>query len=219
MGSRIGMMIAPVSPRHAVARRIGQAHARPVNGVRAWSGTIILVVVVVIILGLIGVYRVPSMSMTPTLDPGDRVIGVRTWGVADALVQRGDVIVFRDDEGRLSGASDEGDLLVKRVIGVAGDHIQCVGGSLMVNGEEIIEPWTTGTACHVDGMSVTVPAGRLFVMGDDRAVSTDSTTHLTSATGTIARSSVIAILIARVWPVPRVGVVHDYGDYYRWYDR
>ncbi|KPI12439.1 signal peptidase I [Actinobacteria bacterium OK074] len=139
-------------------------------------------------------YLVPTGSMTPTIDAGDRVLAQRVDG---ADVERGDVIVFEDKTW--------GDmLLVKRVVAVGGDKVACcTAGKLTVNGKEIRESYLPAdeAAENKDIPSITVPKGRLFVLGDERSGSLDSTAHLTDAySGTVARSAVQGRVDAVVWP-------------------
>lgn len=144
-------------------------------------------------------YTVPTDSMQPTVNPGDRVLAQRVDG---GEVHRGDVVVFTDPEW--------GDVpMVKRVVGVGGDKISCCDaqGHLMVDGRPISEPYLKehGRASG-NSFSATVPAGRLFLMGDNRNVSEDSRIHLTDADhGTVPRDVVTARVQGTVWPLGRLG--------------
>lgn len=95
--------------------------------------------------------------------------------------------------------------LVKRVVAVGGDKISCcTDGKLVVNGKQIQESYLRkGQAAELTGIpSITVPKGRLFLLGDERTGSLDSTAHLTEAfNGTVPRSSVDARVDAVVWPM------------------
>jgi signal peptidase I len=140
-------------------------------------------------------YTVPTGSMTPTIDAGDRVIAQRIDGSA---VHRGDVVVFQDPSW--------GDLpLVKRVVAVGGDTVACcTDGRLTVNGRKIDEPYLQhGTPAAPGGIPATkVPAGRLFVLGDERRGSLDSSAHLQdAASGSVPRSAVDARVDAVAWPL------------------
>jgi signal peptidase I len=126
-------------------------------------------------------YTVPTSSMTPTIDPGDRILAQRVDG-------------------------GEGDApMVKRVVAVGGDTVSCCqDGKLKVNGKEIDETYLPeGTPAEMSNFpTVTVPKGRLFLLGDERGNSVDSTAHLTdAASGTVARSAVDARVDAVVWPM------------------
>ncbi|WDV54844.1 signal peptidase I [Streptomyces coeruleorubidus] len=140
-------------------------------------------------------YTVPTSSMTPTIDAGDRVLAQRVDG---ADVRRGDVVVFKDTTwGNVP--------MVKRVVAVGGDTVSCCqDGKLKVNGKEIDEAYLAeGTPAEITGFpTVNVPEGRLFLLGDERGSSVDSTAHLTDAAGgTVSRGAVDARVDAVVWPM------------------
>ncbi|MGW0333285.1 signal peptidase I [Streptomyces sp. NPDC003011] len=141
-------------------------------------------------------YTVPTSSMTPAIDAGDRVLAERVDGDA---VRRGDVVVFKDTAWVANA------LVVKRVVAVGGDTVSCcTNGRLTVNGKQIDEPYLPAgsLAEGTDFPAVTVPEGRLFLLGDERQGSLDSTAHLTdAASGTVARSAVTARVDAVVWPM------------------
>ncbi|MEW2317394.1 signal peptidase I [Streptomyces bauhiniae] len=141
-------------------------------------------------------YTVPTSSMTPTIDAGDRVLAQRVDG---ADVRRGDVVVF-SDKTWVTGAD-----VVKRVVAVGGDTVACcTDGKLSVNGKPVDEPYLPkGTPAEVKGFpTVTVPKGRLFLLGDERQGSLDSTAHLTDAAeGTVSRGAVHARVDSVVWPM------------------
>ncbi|WP_030675912.1 signal peptidase I [Streptomyces sp. NRRL B-1347] len=137
-------------------------------------------------------YTVPTGSMTPTIGAGDRVLAQRIDGDD---VRRGDVVVFRQKTW--------GDLpMVKRVVGVGGDKVACcTNGKLTVNGKQIAEPYLS------QGMDsaippTKVPEGRLFLLGDERNGSLDSTAHLDEAgNGSVPRSAVKGRVDAVAWPL------------------
>jgi signal peptidase I len=140
-------------------------------------------------------YTVPTSSMSPTIHAGDRVLAQRIDGDE---VRRGDVVVFTD-KSWVTNAS-----VVKRVVAVGGDTVSCcTDGKLTVNGKQIEEPYLPkGSLAEItDFPTVKVPAGRLFLLGDERQGSLDSTAHLTdAASGTVARTAVTARVDAVVWP-------------------
>ncbi|MEW2248751.1 signal peptidase I [Streptomyces sp. NPDC006975] len=141
-------------------------------------------------------YTVPTPSMTPTIDVGDRVLAQRVDG---SQVRRGDVVVFTDKTWVQNAP------VVKRVVAVGGDTVACcTDGKLTVNGKEIDEPYLAqGSPAEITNFpEVTVPKGRLFLLGDERQGSLDSTAHLTDAArGTVDVSAVTARVDAVVWPM------------------
>ncbi|MEV5438155.1 signal peptidase I [Streptomyces sp. NPDC052682] len=140
-------------------------------------------------------YTVPTSSMSPTIAAGDRVLAQRIDGGA---VRRGDVVVFKDTTWANMP-------MVKRVVAVGGDTVSCCqDGKLKVNGKEIDEPYLPeGEAAEPSNFpTVTVPEGRLFLLGDERGNSVDSTAHLTdAASGTVSRGAIEARVDAVVWPM------------------
>ncbi|MGW1751173.1 signal peptidase I [Streptomyces sp. NPDC002092] len=140
-------------------------------------------------------YTVPTTSMTPTIDAGDRVLAQRVDG---SEIRRGDVVVF-NDKSWVTGAS-----VVKRVVAVGGDTVSCcTNGKLTVNGKQIDEGYLKGSVVEDKNIpTVKVPQGRLFLLGDERQGSLDSSAHLSDAAqGTVARSAVTARVDAVVWPM------------------
>ncbi|WP_221353923.1 signal peptidase I [Streptomyces beigongshangae] len=140
-------------------------------------------------------YTVPTDSMAPTISSGDRVLAERIDG---AEVERGDVVVFKQ--------ASWGDLpMVKRVVAVGGDTVACcTQDRLTVNGKKIEEPYLPkgGAGESSTIPSIEVPEGRLFLLGDERSGSLDSTAHLTEAgNGTVPRSAVNARVDAVAWPM------------------
>ncbi|MFI6880743.1 signal peptidase I [Streptomyces sp. NPDC050400] len=140
-------------------------------------------------------YTVPTDSMTPTIGAGDRVLAQRIDG---SEVKRGDVVVFQE--------ATWGDMpMVKRVVGIGGDKIACcTDGKLTVNGEKVEEPYLPAdTNASLTGIkSTTVPKGRLFLLGDERSGSLDSSVHLgDSENGSVERGAVQARVDAVAWPM------------------
>ncbi|MGW0790969.1 signal peptidase I [Streptomyces sp. NPDC002911] len=151
-------------------------------------------------------YTVPTDSMTPTVNAGDRVLAERLDGDD---VRRGDVVVFAD--------STWGDVpMVKRVIGVGGDKVACCDkdGRLTVNGKPVEEPYLrakgalSGTSADGEApaslrnFTADVPKDRLFLLGDERSTSVDSRVHLEDpGQGSVPRSAVQARVDAVAWPM------------------
>ncbi|MFI6657127.1 signal peptidase I [Streptomyces sp. NPDC050523] len=140
-------------------------------------------------------YTVPTSSMTPTIGVGDRVLAQRVDG---SEVRRGDVVVFNDTSWVTGSA------VVKRVVAVGGDTVSCcTNGKLTVNGKQIDEAYLKGNVVEDKKIpTVKVPKGRLFLLGDEREGSLDSSAHLSDAAqGTVAESTVTARVDAIAWPM------------------
>ncbi|MYT75036.1 MULTISPECIES: signal peptidase I [unclassified Streptomyces] len=140
-------------------------------------------------------YTVPTDSMTPTIGAGDRVLAQRIDG---SVVKRGDVVVFQE--------ATWGDMpMVKRVVGIGGDKVACcTDGKLTVNGKKIDERYLpSGKNASLTGIkTTTVPKGRLFLLGDERSGSLDSSVHLgDSENGSVERGAVQARVDAVAWPL------------------
>jgi len=139
------------------------------------------------------VFYIPTESMVPILEVGDRV-------VANKLVyhfnvpQRGDIIVFESPNGEI--------YLVKRVVGVPGDRIEVVRGTLYVNEERWEEPYLNRELPDTNSYGpVTVPEGHVFVMGDNRADSADSRYVI----GPVPLEHIEGEAFMRIWPLGKLG--------------
>jgi signal peptidase I len=179
---------------------------------------------------LIQAFWIPSESMENTLLVGDRVIVSKlTPGPFD--LHRGDVVVFEDSghwvtpkpepkRGPVQSAlvsgltfvgllpARSGEHLIKRVIGLPGDTVQCCDaqGRLIVNGQPIDESvyLYPGAQPSAGEFTVTVPDGRLWVMGDNRQHSGDSRAHRDNGhDGTIPIEDVVGRAFVLVWPADR----------------
>jgi len=185
---------------------------------------------------LIQAFYIPSESMETTLDVGDRVMVSRLvprfFGV-----DRGDIVVFKDpgdwltafpatDRGPIGNAlvtaftavgllpQDSGEHLVKRAIGLPGDHVTCcdVSGHVLVNGVAIDEQLYLhpGAIPSQVDFNVTVPPGMLFVMGDNRQNSADSRFNTEKPYGGfVPVSNVVGTAFATVWPFDRAMLLRN----------
>jgi len=197
-----------------------------------WQESILLVVVamvmaVVVKTFFVQAFYIPSGSMEPTMVEDDKIVvqKVSGWGGGPG---RGDIVVFRDPGGWLDesesrspsnvvqkgleqvGLFPSGGHLIKRVIGVGGDHVVCCSkGKLTVNGIEIEEPYLAdATSTEETPFDVKVPEGRLWVMGDNRGNSSASPQHMGDpGGGFIKESSVVGEAWLRLWPIGRAGFV------------
>jgi signal peptidase I len=237
---------SPADPAISASR--GGRGANGKNGKKKhlplWQETILLLAIalglsIAIKAILLQAFYIPSESMEDGLRINDRILvqKVSYWG--DAGPKRGDVVVFKDPGGWLDGVADPsqanamtrvmskiglypaGGHLVKRVVGIAGDTIECCDkqGRIMVNGVAIDE---TGYVKQAPGMACNgprhdcnwtagpVPAGQMFVMGDNRSASADSSFHMCSPKATdctpgaefVPVDLVVGKVFAVVWPYP-----------------
>ena len=185
-------------------------------------------------------FYIPSGSMENTLQVKDRV-AVNKVPFISKSIERGDVIVFRDPDNWLPEIIDYStnqyvakaksalvavgvlpnptkQYLVKRVIGVGGDRVVCCtkDGNLSVNDVEIIEPYIfAGNKPSEMNFDVTVPKGKLWVMGDHRGASADSRYHQEDINnGFVPESKVTGRVVGVIWPfknityTPRVDVLN-----------
>jgi len=137
-------------------------------------------------------FVVPSASMTPTLQPGDRIIVDKL----SSTIHRGDIVVFNRAPGDHDLAYP---VLVKRVIGLPGETIAQRGSTIYVDGVPLAQPWLPYPEgqCAVPSKPVpttTIPPGQYFVMGDCRGDSEDSRYW-----GTVPVSDVIGKVTAIIW--------------------
>jgi len=217
------------------------AEPRPSFLQNVWGGIkeIFIIAVMALVLSfvvktwLIQAFYIPSGSMEDTLVRDDRVI-VSKLTPAHVDLNRGDVVVFKDPGGWLGFApaptetgsratlhrvlqfvgllpDDSDDHLIKRVIGLPGDHVVCCdkNGALTVNGVAITEPYVKPGDTPGGGkpaFDITVPAGRVWVMGDHRSDSSDSRFHDdgTGATGSVPIEDITGRSVMIVWPIDHV---------------
>ena len=156
-------------------------------------------------------FFIPSPSMENTLKIDDRVL-VNKLVYDFRSPHRGEVIVFKAPT-EWSGNPD-GEDFIKRVIGVGGDHVVCcdrTGGQdrLVINGKPVDEPFIfPGNKPADQDFDITVPKGRLWVMGDHREASGDSLEHWQQSgedinVATIPEGEVVGRAFTIFWPVSR----------------
>lgn len=162
-------------------------------------GTIYILVVVAAVAFLIAslflpVLRVYGTSMEPTLKNKEIVVALK-----GSEFQRGDIVAFYYNNK----------ILLKRVIGVAGDQIVIEkDGTVFVNGEELNEAYISEKSLGECDLTFPyqVPENRIFVMGDHRDVSIDSRS---STIGCIADEAIVGRVALRVWPLNQFGIINN----------
>ncbi len=169
--------------------------ARP--NLRAVVSLFVTVVVIAVLATSVRAYAVesfvvPSGSMLPTLQIGDRIAVDKL----SSTVHRGDIVVFR----RAPGDHDpEYPVLVKRVVGLPGETISQRGPIILIDGRPLSEPWLPRPSglCARPSIPVpttTIPSGQYFVMGDCRGDSEDSRFW-----GTVPAQNIIGKVSAVLW--------------------
>jgi signal peptidase I len=183
---------------------------------------IVLAFVLAIVLKtfVVQAFFIPSGSMEPTLNPGDRVLVNKAFYTP----HRFDIIVFSDPQGRpgpdrgvvggalhwlsegLGVAHPQDEDFIKRVIGLPGDELKIRNHVVYIDGSPLTEPYLTDAArsSMPDYGPVTVPNDSLFVMGDNRGNSNDSRAGL----GFIPLDKVIGGAFVTIWPASRASWLH-----------
>jgi signal peptidase I len=168
-----------------------------------------LVIALVVKAFLFQAFYIPSDSMVPTLKTNDRVI-VNKLSYHLHAVHRGDIVVFRTPKGPDGKPIDPTIKdLVKRVIGLPGDTVGEKDGHILVNGKALKESYLPeGTVSNCASFAAQcfptgpLPAGRYWVMGDNRPNSRDSRYF-----GAITKSEIVGRVFVRVWPLNRLGLL------------
>ena len=180
---------------------------------------------------LVQFFYIPSGSMENTLQINDRVAVNKIPFISNSI-NRGDVVVFRDpanwlpepyadNQNKIIAKIKDGlvlvgvlpnpakQYLVKRVIGVAGDNVVGKDGVVTINGKKTTEPYIfAGNKASELDFNVTVPEGKIWVMGDHRGASADSRYHQDDVNnGFVPESKVTGRVLGIIWPVKNLGTV------------
>ncbi|TLM72430.1 signal peptidase I [Pseudarthrobacter sp. NamB4] len=234
------------APAAAGSRSAAKAAGKPAgNPVFAWLKEIATVVVIAVVLSfliktfLFRAFFIPSESMVNTLDVDDRIF-VNLLVPEPFSLSRGDVVVFRDTKGWLPAAPEQAQgpftwvqegltfvgllpdnseqHLVKRVIGLPGDHVVCcdTGGKLTINGTAIDETYVNPAEVpQIRNFDVVVPEGKVWVMGDNRNHSADSRAHMDSDGGFIDLDDLEGKAAVIAWPLNRITTLDNHPDVFR----
>ncbi|WP_448318014.1 signal peptidase I, partial [Streptomyces sp. CO7] len=221
--------------RRRLRRRVQRRRRRALLKEIPLLGGVALLIALLLKTFLFQAFVIPSGSMEQTIRIGDRVIVDKLSPWFGSKPERGDVVVFRDPGGWLGHeevaaltdesavtrrikeglafvgvlpSADEQDL-IKRVVGVGGDHVMCCDaeGRMTVNGtpldEDYLHPGDDPSAMPFE---VTVPEGTLWVMGDHRSRSADSREHRDGPYGgAVAEDLVVGRAVAVAWPLGHWG--------------
>ena len=176
----------------------GERPARKKKGGGFVEYLVILVVSFALVFGfvrpfVVEAFWIPSGSMIPTLQINDRVL-VNKFIYRFTEPERGDIVVFES-------VDDPDQDLIKRVVGLSGDRIAVRSGRLIVNEEPQQEPYTNKQFPDSSFFApTTVPKGHVWVMGDNRANSSDSRVF-----GPLPKKNIEGEAFLRFWPLDRIG--------------
>jgi signal peptidase I len=201
-----------------------------------WQESLLLVVTALVMAVIVKsfflqAFYIPSESMEPGLLVNDKIL-VQKVSYWFGSPHRGDVVVFDDPGGwldssetvvahnplqkglELVGLFPTGGHLIKRVIGIGGDHVVCCdsAGRISVNGTPLDEPYLMGGGgpAEAQKFDVTVPKDHLWLMGDNRGNSRDARAHLGDpGGGFVSVDDVVGKAWLRVWPLNRIGIITD----------
>ncbi len=148
---------------------------------------------------LVQAFWIPSPSMTPTLEVGDRVL-VNKLSYKTHDVNRGDLVVFERPPQASNGGDGEIKDLIKRVVAVGGDTLEAREGQVYVNGERIEEPYLVEGTPTDNLPRQEIPEGFVFVMGDNRTNSEDSRVF-----GPIDEDTIVGRAFVKVLPISDLG--------------
>lgn len=162
--------------------------------IKEWIGPVVAAIVIVILINKLIFFNVyvPTPSMVPTINPNDKLMVTRIYNMNK--IQRGDIIVFYSEE------LDE--RLIKRVIGLPGDHIVIHNGTVNINGSDIKEEYVKNNADY--NGTFDVPKNKFLFLGDNRAGSADARVWINPY---IDEKFIEGKAVFRFYPFDNVGVL------------
>lgn len=228
---------------HSTRRSEAGRKQRDTRGNWGWLREIVVIIAIALVLSfliktfLFRAFFIPSGSMENTLRIDDRIF-VNLLAQETGRIERGDIVVFKDNMGWLPTTPQQPEdstnwlndfltfvgllpdsseqHLVKRVIGIGGDHVVCCDaqGRITVNGEPIEEPYLyPGATPSEMPFNVMVPEGKIWVMGDHRNASADSREHQRAAgTGFVDLDAVEGEAVIVAWPLSHFDILGSYPE-------
>jgi signal peptidase I len=167
------------------------------------NGTTILIALIIAFIIRIFIAEpryIPSESMSPTLATGDRLVIEKVAYNFQPPV-RGDIVVFQPPLQLRVLGYEKNQAFIKRAIAFSGETVAVKDGVVYINNQPLSENYIAAPPAY-DLIPVTVPAGELFVMGDNRNNSNDS--HIW---GFLPAENIIGHAVFRFWPLERIGTV------------
>ena len=144
---------------------------------------------------VIQAFWIPSGSMIPTLEVGDRVIVLKFWyNLPKVEPERGDIVVFKYPV-------DPRRDFVKRIVGLPGDKVSIINGTVYINDKELFEPYVKNKDSY-DMQDIIVPANKYFCLGDNRPNSQDGRFW-----GYVPEKFLKGPAVIRYWPINRIGLL------------
>jgi signal peptidase I len=189
----------PIPEDPAPATPEEQAHGG-VRNVVEWIAIIVgaLAVALIVKTFLIQAFFIPSLSMYPTLDEGDRVlVNKLSYKLHD--VHRGDLVVFERPKGQPESEIKD---LIKRVVGLPGETIEAREGTVYIDGKALEESYLVEGVTTDNLPRQVIARGHVFVMGDNRSDSADSRVF-----GSIDEDTIVGRAFIRVWPIPELSLL------------
>ena len=159
---------------------------------------VIAIIIAAIILFFFLFIIIQQESMQPTFYSNDYVVVSKQSYSIFGDIERGDVIVFRSS---LLDENGDQKSLIKRVIGLPGDTIEIKNGYVILNGVTIQEDYLAEQGVSGEMEQITVDEGKIFVMGDNRAVSQDSRSP---EVGQVDQDTVIGKVVLRIFPLDSI---------------
>jgi signal peptidase I len=183
--------------------------------IREWAESIIIALILALLIRtfIVQAFKIPSGSMIPTFEIGDRIfVNKFVYGAripftdirlpAVKYPQRGDIVIFISPEAPKKD-------FVKRLIAFAGERVEIKNGNIFINGEEINNPASIRSNYYYnrgdygkEGETITVPEGSYFVLGDNSANSRDSRYW-----GFVPKKNLIGKAICIYWPIQRIRLI------------